>query len=371
MEFRLLGPVQALTEGRVVPLKERKQRLVLAVLLLEANQLVPIDRLVDLLWMHDPPSSARRIVQAHLSRLRTTLEALDRATRLTRYGTCYMLVCEPESIDVHLFRGLLERARRTSDDRVRAEALLRASALWRGPALADAATDRLRRELCGGLEEARLAAVEDRVDAELRLGNHAAVLDDLTDLHTRHPTRIKPAAQLMTALHRSGRSSEALQVFLRTRDWLRTELGVDPTAELDRLYTAILRNDPALDPPRPVPDAAPPGSDALDGLGGLGGLAPTDVHGPARTAARAPGHPRYAPAVRPDVDRELELIAAQRGVGVSALVRQIVEEWVLAQQWRVRSPDHLVELMRHLDEARQAAATLAHQTAHPLGGAAA
>ncbi|MDX2545368.1 AfsR/SARP family transcriptional regulator [Streptomyces sp. WI04-05B] len=261
MEFRVLGPVVALSDGRPVPLKERKQRLVLALLLLESNQLVPIDRLVDLLWQHDPPNSARRIVQAYLSRLRTMVERLDRErSRVIRYGSCYMLECEPHQVDVFRFRTLLDEARRIEDDHAKAAILHEAVSLWRGPALADAADDQLRRELCGGLEEARATAVEDRLDARLRLGQHVALLDELTDLHARHPTHTRVAAQLMTALYRSGRSSEALQVHLRTREWLRSELGIDPTADLDRLYTAILRNDPALDVPKPP--AEPPPVDA-------------------------------------------------------------------------------------------------------------
>jgi ABC-2 type transport system ATP-binding protein len=377
MEFRVLGPVQVMTEGRLVPLKERKLRLVLALLLLDINQLVPMDRLVDVLWMRDPPSSARRIVQAHLSRLRTTLEALDGGqARLARHGACYVLACDPEHVDVHLFRALLNQARRTDDDHAKVVMLHRALSLWRGPALADVATDRLRRELCSGLDEARLATVEDRVDVELRLGHHTAVLDELTGLHARYPSRVRTAGQLMVALHRSGRSSEGLQVYLRTRKWLRSELGVDPTADLDRLYTAILRADPALDAPGPSPHGpkppvSPTGSvpavpqDQFDvpGYGVVSGPLVPDGSSRAGEASR-PRHLVGTAAdmgVEIDVRRELELIATQRGVDSRVLAGQIIGEWVATQQRQVSPPNPLDELLRHLDEARQAAATMARQ----------
>jgi len=351
MEFRVLGPVQAVADGRLVPLKERKQRLVLALLLLDVNQLVPIDRLVDLLWMPDPPSSARRIVQAHLSRLRTTLEPLGREAHLARHGTCYMMVCDPRSIDVHLFRALRDEARRAGDDHARAAILQRALALWRGPALADAATERLRRELCCGLNEARLATFEDRLDVELRLGNHTAVLDELTDLHAKHPARTRTAAQLMVALHRSGRSADALRVYLRTREWLRTELGVDPTAVLDQLYTAILRDDPALDAPQPP--ALPTGS------------VPAAHEQPADAGAGTGTGTTAGVGVGIDVRQELELIAAQRGVDVPALTQRIIEDWVAAQRRQESAPDRLDEMKRHLDAACRIAATLARGAGEP------
>jgi ABC-2 type transport system ATP-binding protein len=369
MEFRVLGPVQVLVDGRLVALKERKQRLVLALLLLDVNQLVPIDRLVDHLWTRDPPVTARRIVQAHLSRLRTTLEPLSHEqAHLARHGTCYMMVCDPRCIDVHLFRALLEEARRTGDDHARAAILRRALALWRGPALADAATESLRRELCSGLDEARLASVEDRLDVELRLGNHTVVLDELTDLHAKHPARTRTASQLMVALHRSGRSSDALRIYLRTREWLRSELGVDPTAVLDQLYTAILRGDPALDAPEPPPPptgSVPAPHDPTDSPGDEA------VGGPPRTpeASRLQRPVRLADVgVDVDVRQKLELIATQRGVSAPALAQQIIEDWVAAQQRREPAPDRLDEMKQHLDAASRIAATLTSQAGPEVQG---
>lgn len=418
MEFRVLGPVQLWADGGPVPLKERKLRLVLALLLLDANQLVPIDRLVDVLWPHDPPHSARRIVQAHLSRLRTTLESLDRGqAQLARYGECYMLSCDPEIVDVHLFRALLSRARHTDDDYAKVDILRRALSLWRGPALADVATDGLRRELCTGLDEARLTAIEERIDVELRRGAHTVVLDELVDLHARHPSRSRVAAHFMVALHRSGRSSEALQVYLRTRQWLRAELGVDPTADLDRLYTAILRADPALDVPRsrpdggtsitaPMPPTSPMSMSMSPSMSAMTPMSPMtpmstsmspsplnagpDGSVPSRETAPASGRPGGSPRVETDARAqraartaaesvteadfrvELESMAAQRGVGVRALIQQILADWIDGQQKRpAAAPNHLDVLARNLEEASSAVAALVRQAEHGTDGGAA
>src|SRR5262249_26314656 len=146
-----------------------KQRLVLAILLLEANRVVPIDRMVDLIWQDGPPDTARRILQAHVSRLRGILSNAD-GVSLVRHGVGYLLACDSQRIDVHEFRLLLEQARHTSDDTTKTTLLRQALNLWRGPALADVTTAILRQELFASLEEARLCAVKERIDAELRLG---------------------------------------------------------------------------------------------------------------------------------------------------------------------------------------------------------
>jgi DNA-binding SARP family transcriptional activator/tetratricopeptide (TPR) repeat protein len=250
MEFRVLGPVQALIAGHPVDLGQRKQRLILAVLLLEANQLVPNEWLVDVLWRERPPPSARRIVQAHLSRLRTAMAraGADRVSvSLERRGPGYLLACDPARIDAHQFRVLLERARASADDATRALMLRQALALWRGQALADVAGVDLRDKLCRGLQEARLTALEERFDAELRLGHHARLIDELTELAAKYPYRQHFAGQLMLALHGAGRSADALAVYQRTRRRLGDELGLDPSTELRQWHLAILRDDPDLD----------------------------------------------------------------------------------------------------------------------------
>jgi DNA-binding SARP family transcriptional activator len=247
MEFQLLGPVQARADGRLIELGERKQRLVMAVLLLEPNQLVPLGRLVDLLWRESPPSSARRIVQAHVSRLRTALSRVDREVTVVRRGPGYVLTCDPQQVDAHRFRLLLDRAWHSEDARDKVRLLRQALSLWRGPALADAASEEVREELCRGLDEARLAAIEERIDAELRLGRDGQLIDELTELAARHPYRQRFAGQLMLALYRAGRAAEALSVYAQIRQRLDVELGLEPSAELQQLQIAILRADPALD----------------------------------------------------------------------------------------------------------------------------
>lgn len=252
MEFRVLGPVQVRVNGRPVGLGDRKQRLVLALLLLESNRLVPIGRLVDVLWQHGPPSSARRIVQAHVSRLRTTLSRAGRESTVptdvavVRRGPGYMLACNPQQVDVHQFNALLDQARHSDDIRTKVDLLRQALALWQGPALADAAPEETREELCRGLDEARLTANEERFGAELRLGHDAGLIAELTDMVAQHPFRQRVAGYLMLALYRAGRSAEALGVYARIRQRLDTELGLEPSAELRQLQIAILRSDPSL-----------------------------------------------------------------------------------------------------------------------------
>jgi DNA-binding SARP family transcriptional activator len=248
MQFKLLGPVQACANGQPMALGGRKQRLILAVLLLECNQLVSIDRLVDLLWPEHPPGSARRTVQAHLSRLRTVLTGAGAATgvSLVRRGPGYLLTCCPELVDAHVFRQLLDRARCSKDAVDRSRLLHEALQLWRGPALADAATEDVREELCRGLDDARLAAIEERLDAELELGRGRQLVDELSGLVARHPYRQRFAGQLMRALYDAGRASDALDAYARIRHRLKGDLGMEPAEELKVLQITILRGDPPL-----------------------------------------------------------------------------------------------------------------------------
>jgi DNA-binding SARP family transcriptional activator len=246
MEFRLLGPVEITMAGQQVKVGDRKQRLVCAVLLLASNQLVLIDRLMGLLWPDTPPPSARRTVQAHLSRLRVALANAGgdaEGVALERHGDFYQMTCDPRCVDVHEFRALLDRAK-ASDGEHRATLLDRALALWRGPALADAGTDEVRERLCHGLQESRLAAVEERAEIYLRLGRHLSLLDELTDLARHYPHRPRITAALMCALYRSGGTAGALATYHRARQRLNDELGLEPSPELQRLHLAILRGDP-------------------------------------------------------------------------------------------------------------------------------
>jgi DNA-binding SARP family transcriptional activator len=252
MEFEVLGPVRARANGHLIEFGERKQRLVLAVLLLEPNQLVPLERMVDLLWRGSPPNTARRIVQAHVSRLRTVLSQVDREANdvaVVRRGPGYLLSCDPQLIDAHRFRQLVERARRSANVSDKVHLLRQALGLWRGPALADAAPEEVREQLCRGLDQARLAAVEERFEAELRLGHDAELIGELTNLVARYPYRQRLACCLMLALYHAGQAAEALAVYAEIRRRLDTDLGLEPSAELRQLQVAVLRGDPVLDRP--------------------------------------------------------------------------------------------------------------------------
>jgi len=245
VQVRLLGPVEAWSAGIRVNLGPRQQRLVLAVLALEANRLVPVDRLVDLIW-DSPPASARATVQALVSRLRAAFRgAGPDGPEILNRRTGYLLQIDPLSVDAHRFIELTAGARAAHGPEA-VSLFDEALGLWRGDPLADVATPQLRDRLCGGLSEARLTAVEDRLDARLRLGEFRLLLDELTELVAEHPGRPRPMGQLMLVLHRQGRTSDALEAFRAQRARLADEFGLDPAPELRELESAILRADPAL-----------------------------------------------------------------------------------------------------------------------------
>ncbi len=245
MEFFLLGPVQAGRAGRPVNLGVRKQRFVLAVLALEVNRQVTAERLVDLVWPGNPPASARGMIHTYISGLRTVLATVGDVC-LESQGSCYTLRCDPARVDVHRFRGLVSRAKETDDDGQRVAVLDEALGLWRGQALADVADDDVRARLCHSLEEARLTATEDLVDARLRLGQHGDLAAELFALTGEHPHRPRLTGALMRVLHHTGRTEEALAVYQRLQRRLGAELGLDPPSELQELRQAILRADPDI-----------------------------------------------------------------------------------------------------------------------------
>ncbi|MCK2244164.1 MULTISPECIES: AfsR/SARP family transcriptional regulator [unclassified Crossiella] len=249
MKLRLLGAMEMRVGGTVVPLGARQHRLVLAIVALQANQLVPLDRLVELVWPVSAPRTAAHAIRVCVSRLRGELDAAavdpDEASILT-HGSGYILRTDPQRIDVHRFQSLIERARCSGEDETVASLLDQALALWQGPPLACTATEETRSRLFDGLAETRLVAMEDRLDALLRLDRHKHIVGELTTLAETYPTRERLVCQLMLALHRGGQASQALVVARRTRERLAEELGIDPGEELRRLELAILRNDPDL-----------------------------------------------------------------------------------------------------------------------------
>jgi YVTN family beta-propeller protein len=249
VEFRLLGPFEATEDGRPLELGGAKQRALLLVLVLNRGAVVPADRLIDELWGERPPATAAKTVQGYVSRLR---KALGEGVLITR-GRGYVLETERGQVDVDRFDSLLAQGRRAlqeGDAMTAAGRLREALALWRGPALADFAYESFAQPEIARLEEARVGAVEDRVDADLELGRHRDLVGELEPLVGAHPNRERLLAQLMLALYRSGRQTDALEAYRRGRQALSDELGLEPGPELRALERRILEQDPALEPPR-------------------------------------------------------------------------------------------------------------------------
>ena len=265
MDFRILGPLEVRDGSRPLSLGGEKQRAVLAILLLHRNEVVSADRLIDELWGESPPPGARRTLRAYVSRLRRALSANGPAPAggatsgrepgggvlLTR-GHGYVLEVLPGELDLDRFAELAERGRdalaagRTADA---ARRLREALCLWRGPPLADFEYELFARAAIAQLDELRLAALEERIDADLALGHARDLVGELRDLVERHRLRERLRGQLMLALYRAGRQAEALGVYQDFRRTLSEELGLDPGPGLQQLELAILNRDPTLDLP--------------------------------------------------------------------------------------------------------------------------
>jgi DNA-binding SARP family transcriptional activator len=236
-------------QHRTLALGGVKQRSLLAVLLLHANEVVAADRLIAELWGESPPATVAKSVQSYVMRLRRELGA----ARLTTRPPGYVLNVSPGELDLAVFERLCAEARRAEPARA-AEKLREALALWRGPPLADLAYEPFAQSEIARLEELRLAVLEERIDADLACGRHGDLVGELEALVTEHPLRERLRAQLMLALYRSGRQAEALHAYRATRRELADELGLEPGEALRRLEQAILRHDPELEldtPPRP------------------------------------------------------------------------------------------------------------------------
>ena len=248
MDFRILGSLEVVDGGRQVPLGGTKQRAVLAILVLHRREVVSMDRLVDELWGETPPDTATKTVQVYVSRLR---KALGKDVLLTRAGG-YVVEIDDEQLDAGRFERLVREGRNAlaSDDARGARDLLgQALGLLRGSPLADFAYEPFAQSEIARLEELRLAALEYRIEADLRLGEHAALVPELERLVREHPARERLRKQLILALYRSGRQTEALASYRDARRALVEELGIEPSRELQALERAILTQDPAIDAP--------------------------------------------------------------------------------------------------------------------------
>jgi YVTN family beta-propeller protein len=257
MEFLILGPLEVRNGGQTVRLGAAKQRALLGVLLLHANETVSTARLVDELWGERPPATAENLVQGYVHALRKQLG--DGVVETQAPG--YRLHVDPGSLDLLEFERLAEEAR-TAPVAYSIELRREALALWRGPPLADVALEGPDRHSIGRLSEQRLTTQIERIDGEVELGLHARVLGELEALVAEHPYQERAAALLMLALYRSGRQADALEVYCTVRRRLSDELGLQPGKELRDLEAAILRQDDALAAPiaaseSPVAEAAP------------------------------------------------------------------------------------------------------------------
>jgi DNA-binding SARP family transcriptional activator len=259
IEFRVLGPLEVSRGGRSLSIAGKPAAL-LALLLVHANEVVSTDRLIDGLWGETPPKSAAKLVQGYVSQLRRSLSA-DRGDEgeaaggalLTR-PSGYALRLDPGQLDADRFRTLLDEARGALAEGAAdaASQILRdALGLWRGPPLADFAYETFAQEEIARLEELRLIGFEERVEVDLALGRHAELVGELEALIGRHPLRERLRAQLMLALYRCDRQSEALRAYQEARRLLVEELGLEPSRRLRDLEQAILRQDPSLDLDQP------------------------------------------------------------------------------------------------------------------------
>ncbi len=251
MDFRILGPVEVVAEGRVVALDAAKPRALLAILLLHPGEPVSSERLIDDLWAGRPPATAGKVLQAYVSQLR---KALGNEVIVTG-AAGYQLVVEPDGLDLHRFERLVSEARE-AEPPAKARRLREALSLWRGPPLADFAYEPWAQAEIGRLAELRLSTLQDRIDADLALGLDGELVGELELLVTEHPLSERLRGQLMVALYRSGRQADALAAYRAARETLVETLGIEPGPALRRLERAMLDQDPELDVTPPVPAAA-------------------------------------------------------------------------------------------------------------------
>jgi DNA-binding SARP family transcriptional activator len=257
LEYRILGPLEVVRDGQPLRLERPRERALLALLVLSANRVVSSDVLAEDLWGGAPPRSAASALRVHISRLRA---AMDRdAEMLATEPPGYVLRVDEDAVDAVRFEALWARGRERAavgDHAGAARVLREALGLWRGPALAEVADAPLARAEATRLDEARLAALEERIEADLTCGRHEEVISELEALSVAHPLRERIWGLRMLALYRAGRQAEALRTYQELRRRLAAELGIEPGAALSRLESAILRHDPGLD--APSESATPP-----------------------------------------------------------------------------------------------------------------
>ncbi len=249
LQLRVLGPLEALSDGVALTLGGRKERTALALLAADVGKVVATDDLIDGIWGDEPTAAARSTLHTYISNLRSRVGDV-----IVRDGGGYRLEIEPDQVDAFVFEHAVSNARELAeaDQAQAAQTLRQALALWRGRPYADVAGSPPLDVEARRLEELRLEAVEARIDAELALGRHAELAGELEVLCEENPVRERFRAQHMLALYRSGRQAEALRAYQKTRAYLADELGLDPTPELQELERLILTQDRSL-----LPDTEP------------------------------------------------------------------------------------------------------------------
>jgi YVTN family beta-propeller protein len=270
MRYELLGGLAVRGDGgETVRVGGPTRRALLAILLLHAGEVLNADRLIDELWGERAPPTASKSLQVHVWRLRQVLGGGDGVGPLASVAGGYLLHVEPGQLDLEVFERLLGEGRAALADgrpEVASETLTQALALWNGPALAEFAGEPFAREPTMRLEELRLEAIEARIDADLELGRHRALIAELESLVSANPLRERLRAQLMLALYRCGRQAEALEAYRETRKLLDQELGLQPSSELRALESAMLAQDPQLDlTPNPAEVGAQPSEQPVRG----------------------------------------------------------------------------------------------------------
>jgi len=254
VQLKILGPMEVVADGRPVDVGSPKQRAVLAMLVIEANRVVSLDRLIDQLWGDEPPAQATGSLQVYIANLRRALEP-ERPARapagvLVTQPPGYLIRVDPANLDAACFEHLAAEGRQLAGQGHPAAAvdtLTEALTLWRGPALAEFAFESFAQAEIARLEERHWLALEDRVDALLTLGQHAESVAELEHLVGERPLRERLRALFMVALYRSGRQAEALRAFGDARRTLAEELGIDPGPALQRLEVEVLQQAPSLD----------------------------------------------------------------------------------------------------------------------------
>ena len=263
MEVRLLGPVDVRVDGAPRPVRGRRRTSLLAALALHPGEVVSADRLIDIIWDDDPPANAAITLQSHVSHLR---HALGDRTVIPARSAGYLLATGAQPTDVQTAEHLIEQAVQATEPADAAAGLQTAVALWRGQPLAGLTDLSWFNEQAQRLEQLLLQARHLLVDARLALNQHQQLIPELEHLCRQHPFREPIHGQLMVALYRAGRQGDALAVYQRLRNSLGEDLGIGPSQPLRDLEIAVLRQDPALDPPPSPPPGSP--SPALGAAGG-------------------------------------------------------------------------------------------------------